>query len=220
MIDIVIVTYNRVPMLTALLEKLKVQSVQDFRVIICDDGSGEIIGFNKYPFVHKYTWSADTAYNKIARLNEGISYCLSDKMLLLDDDMLPRSDRWIERHMDNLGKFDISRGSVRFRQVANYDGKWFCTANMGFRLESLKRVGCFDMAFNGIHGGGDIDLGETVKKNKLTWSDFHKDTICDHVGPDTHECRGVDSSKEGKVPNRVYFKEKWGYDWVENRGKF
>lgn len=212
MIDIVIVTYNRNDLLIKILEKLKQQTVKNYNVIICDDGSCKPIDFTSYPMIKKYTWTFDKDYHRVARFNEGVSFCITNKVILLDDDTMPQGKHWLETHCNNLDVYDVSRGIVRFLDNSINAGGWFSTTNTGFKVDKYKQIGGMDMNYDGQYGGEDVDLGKMVKMNNLTTSPFLPDTECKHEGK---EYKNGDRSDAVVGRNRKYFFNKWQHDWLE-----
>lgn len=212
MIDIVIVSYNRKELLIEILESLKNQTVKNFNVIISDDGSKELINPNSYTFIKKYIWNYDESYQRVARFNEGISYCATNKVILLDDDTVPNSKHFLETHCNNLDLYDVSRGIVKFLDGSYNKDNWFSTTNTGFCVNKLKSIGCFDMNYNGNYAGEDIDIGKTIKMNNFKLSPFCPETECLHKGK---EYKDGDRSDIIVGKNRKYFKNKWGSDWKE-----
>lgn len=210
LIDIVVVSYNRKQLLIEILEKLKQQTVKDFNLIIEDDGSKQLINPNDYQFIKKYIWNCNVGYNRVLRFNEGVSYCKTNKVVLLDDDTLPMSNHWLEFHCNNLDLYDVSRGVVRFLDGTCNQGNWFSSTNVGFKVDRFKSIGCFDINFTGSYGGEDVDLFKTIKKNNFKLSQFCPETECLHKGK---MYKDGDRSDAVVGKNRRYFMQKWGHDW-------
>jgi GT2 family glycosyltransferase len=165
-VDICITTYNRNDRLLELIEMLSIQTVQSFNLIINDDGSKELINPNLYPSITKYIWNIDNGYHRVARFNESFECCVSPYVILLDDDSVPDNKYFIEEHINALHTHEFSQGSVCFG-----DGKfatgWFSTANIAFRRSTVKRIGLFDMNFDGHYGEEDVDFGIKLKNLNL-----------------------------------------------------
>lgn len=210
LIDIIVVSYNRKQLLIEILEKLKQQTVKDFNVIISDDGSKELINPNLYPFIKKYLWTFDENYHRVARFNEGISYCQTNKVILLDDDTVPSGVHWLEFHCNNLDLYDVSRGLIKFMDGTYNQGNWFSTTNTGFRVDKFKSIGCLDINYTGSYGGEDVDIFKTIKKNNFKLSPFCPEIECLHKGK---MYKDGDRSDAVVGKNRKYFMQKWGCDW-------
>ncbi len=161
-IDICITTYNRNHRLIETIDKLSTQTVQSFNLIINDDGSNQLIDPNDYPLVTKYIWNKDNGYHRVARFNESVAMCVSPYIVLLDDDSVPDNKFFLEKHISALHQYEFSQGSVRFANGKFATG-WFSTANLAVRREVVKRIGLFDMHFDGHYGGEDIDYGIKLK---------------------------------------------------------
>ena len=103
-ISIIISTYNAVDWLEKTLWSYSVQTVNDFEIIIADDGSGEetkilIDTFKEHfpvPIVH--VWQEDDGFQKSRILNRAIEACNSDYILMSDGDCIAKED-FIEQHL-------------------------------------------------------------------------------------------------------------------------
>lgn len=205
MIDIVIVTYNRKDLLKSIIEKLSEQTIKDVNVIVCDDGSKEHLNFQNYNIIKKYIYTIDNGYHRVARFNEGINYCSSENVILMDDDCVPVYPDFIEQHIKNLNNFPVSRGLIQFDDGSIADG-WFSCANVGFRTNVLKDLGCYDMNYDGYYGYEDHDLGNTIKKREIKFSGFEEKTKVLHLGK---EYKDGDRSDAVMRHNREYYNKKW-----------
>jgi len=212
-VDVVILTYNRTDLLLQTLNKLKTQSVQDFNLILTDDGSKDLINPNQFPFIKKYMWDADDGYHRVGKFNEAINLCVSDKIIIMDDDCVPLHDDFLETHITLLNKFDISRGIVRFPD-GNTASSWFSTANIGFKASVIKELGGFDPNFDGNYGHEDRDLGLRIEDGKYNISPFTDYTSVMHLGV---MYKNGDRSESVMGPNTKYFTEKWGFGPKESR---
>ena len=105
-ISVIISTYNSEEWLNKVLIGYSVQTVQDFEIIIADDGSTpktkELIdSFSvrfKYPIIH--VWQEDNGFQKPKILNKAIANSNSDYLLFTDGDCIPRKN-FIEVHLKN-----------------------------------------------------------------------------------------------------------------------
>jgi glycosyltransferase involved in cell wall biosynthesis len=205
-IDVIIISYNRNDLMLKVLRTLKNQTIKNFNVIISDDGSNSLINPNDFPFIKKYIWNFDDGYHRVARLNEAIDYCVSEKVILLDDDCIPLYDTFLESYIKILNDYDVCRGKIRFRD--GYDSvAWVSCANIGFRLKKLKKIGCFDVNYDGNYGFEDLDIGNLIKKKKLSVSPFIEGTTTNHHGKDYKD---GDRSELIIGKNKKYYNEKWG----------
>mgnify|MGYP000128163655 CR=1 FL=1 len=206
-IDVIILTYNRKGLLLKTLERLKTQTIQDFNLILTDDGSTELINPNEYPFIKKYIWDSDEGYHRVRKFNESIKMCVSDKILILDDDCEPSYDTFLETHINNLNHFDISRGIVVFPDKTTAQA-WLSTANMGFKKTVIDELKGFDPEFDGHYGYEDSDLGVTIERRGFSLSPFDQGTSANHLGI---MYKNGDRSDEVIGHNKNYFIQKWGF---------
>lgn len=103
-VSIIITTYNAEEWLRKVLIGFSVQSVDDFEIVIADDGSTpktkEIIdSFSskfKHPIVH--VWQEDDGFQKSKILNKAILKSSSNYLLFTDGDCIPRKD-FVEVHL-------------------------------------------------------------------------------------------------------------------------
>ncbi len=102
--SVLIATYNRPGPLRLILRSLNIQTVKEFEVLICDDGSGaetfEMVKSlcNDLNYAIRYVWHEDKGFRKSRILNKGIAASRTDYLLFLDDDCIPHS-RYIEGHL-------------------------------------------------------------------------------------------------------------------------
>ena len=97
-ISIIITTYNSQEWLKKVLLGFSVQTVDDFEIIIADDGStyetkAVIDSFSarfKYPIIH--VWHEDNGFQKSLILNKAIVKSNADYLLFTDGDCIPRND--------------------------------------------------------------------------------------------------------------------------------
>lgn len=208
MVDIIITSYNRENILKQILNMLSQQNFKDFRVIINDDGSKNLINPNEYSFISRYLWCVDRGFTKIERLQESVNLCQSEDVILLDDDCIPVSNDFVQGHVESLAIQPISRGIILFPDGSNSDA-WFSCANIGFKLAVLKKVG-FDMRYNFHYGHEDQDMMQELLKAGYTKS-APRDvrTIVNHVGVNYKD---NDRSFEVIGHNTNLFISKWGFD--------
>tara|TARA_R110001606_G_scaffold384599_2_gene547596 strand:+ start:82 stop:729 length:648 start_codon:yes stop_codon:yes gene_type:complete len=208
-VDIIILSYNRKDFLLEIIEKLNNQTVKQFNLIIVDDGSKFVLDPNTIPNLTKYMWSKDNGYHRVSRLNEAVSFVESEYFIILDDDCVPIHNTFIETHINTLKKYDVSMGLLKFIEGGTNHG-WFGTANIGFRTESFRQIGCFDTSYDGHYGHEDTDLGETVKLNGLKQSQFNDQSSALHKGK---MYKDGDRTDVVIGHNSNVFKTKWGKDY-------
>lgn len=208
--DIVITTYNRPFELVKIIKSLSEQTNTNFNLIINDDGGAEFIKFWTWPVITKYIYNADDGYHRVARLNESVSLCVSPNIIIIDDDCVPRDKNFVQSHIDILKDHEVSKGIVRFPNgVTTEDEEAFSTANLGIKLDLIKKIGLFDNCYDGHYGFEDLDLGYEYKKRNIKIGKGTQDTIVNH-GVEMYA--GGDRSDCVLGHNRKEFVRKWGHD--------
>lgn len=215
-LDIVICCYNRARLLKEALVALSSQTCQDFNVILSDDGSANLLNPTEYPVISKVVWTKDDGlYHRVGRFNEGLQCCVSDIVLLLDDDCIPQSDAFVEVHLKVLRDADVSRGTLRF-PGGGHAGTWFSTANLCLKKSTMDQIGGFEQRYDGYYGFEDHDMGNRIKELGLSVCSFAPGTDVLHKGGSYME---GDRSEAVLGHNRTIFVEKWGYDPTSPGGR-
>ncbi len=162
---------------------LETQTHKGFNVIITDDGTTNPLVPNEHPIIDKYIWSKDDGYHRVAALNNAIDLAVSSNIIILDDDCIPQSDRFVEQHLLNLSNYLISRGVIYFPSDGGNADAWFSTANLGIKTSIMREVGKFDMNLDGHYGHDDQILSIELKKHGYKESaPYHNDTMVHHIG--------------------------------------
>lgn len=100
-ISVIISTYNSKEWLKKVLIGYNFQTLQNFEIVIADDGSKDdtkrmIAEFEaNYPITH--VWHEDNGFQKSQILNKAILACKTDYIIMSDGDCIPRKD-FIEVH--------------------------------------------------------------------------------------------------------------------------
>ena len=105
-LSVIITTYNAEEWLHKVLVGYSVQTIDDFEIVIADDGSTDktkavLALFSnkfKYPIVH--VWHEDKGFRKSEILNKAILKTNSDYLLFTDGDCIPRKD-FVSIHLKN-----------------------------------------------------------------------------------------------------------------------
>ncbi len=189
--DIVIPTYNNVNELQACLKGLERQTLRDFRVFVCVDGSTD----NTIDFLHSYipsypmhTLTHPDGMNRgrNAARNLVLNHCNAPYLLMLDSDLVPEPD-CLQKHLDLLKKHDCvslgdviyknrrssslaayvqSRGKNKFKSFETIPCYYFNSPNTAMR--SIYFTKCGGQDENMIHyGGGDVEFGCRLYKKTL-----------------------------------------------------
>jgi glycosyltransferase involved in cell wall biosynthesis len=111
-LTIIIAVYNGVRNLEFIFAALARQSMNNFEVIIADDGSGpeirKLIERSKprLPFPVNHLWQADQGFRKNVMLNKSIEAAQTDYLAFIDGDCLPHrhflKDHWNYRETNGL----------------------------------------------------------------------------------------------------------------------
>jgi len=108
-LSVIITTYNSEEWLRKVLLGYAIQTLQDFEIIVADDGSTsktkEVIQqFQdkfKYPILH--VWHKDEGFRKCKILNKAILQSSADYLLFTDGDCIPRKD-FVANHLKQKEK--------------------------------------------------------------------------------------------------------------------
>ena len=107
--SVIISFYNRVDYLKLVLAGFERQTLQDFEIIIADDGSNqqivkeiELIS-KKIPFKLIHLWQEDKGFRKNRILNKSISAACSEYLIFIDGDCVPHS-QFIREHFENRNR--------------------------------------------------------------------------------------------------------------------
>lgn len=209
-IDIVILTYNRKEFLERTLGMLSNQTRMDFNLIVTSDGcrQEEQINPHAWPIVTKYMWSRDQGYYRVARHNEAIDLCVSDKLVLLDDDCLVGGVCFVQAYIELLDQYHVARG------ILSIGNTWLTHANIGYRTQVMRDLGKFHPEYNGGYGFDDNDMAEKIALTKLTVAEpTDARTHVVHVGG---EYADGDRSDNVIGRNKRIYEQRWGVTWHTN----
>lgn len=103
--SVIISVYNHFEWLRLILDALRMQSRNDFEVIIADDGSDDatVTQIKKYISGHpeltiKHIWHPDDGWRKEEALNNAVRAARGEWLLFLDGDCVPHP-RWADDHL-------------------------------------------------------------------------------------------------------------------------
>lgn len=106
-LSLIIAVYNAVRYLEFILTALEYQTMNEFEVLVADDGSGPEIGRlidqrrNNLPFPIRHLWHEDAGFRKNVMLNRAIEAAKTDYLVFIDGDCLPHhqflADHWKQR---------------------------------------------------------------------------------------------------------------------------
>jgi len=108
-LSVIISTYNAEEWLHKVLLGYSIQTIQDFEIIVADDGSSTktkdvVAQFQnkfKHPIIH--VWHEDKGFRKCKILNQAIVKSNTDYLLFTDGDCIPRKD-FVASHLKHKQK--------------------------------------------------------------------------------------------------------------------
>lgn len=116
--SIIIAFYNKIDYLKLVLAGLGRQSMDDFEVIIADDGSRkEVVAeleelITESPLAIRHLWHEDKGFRKNRMLNRAIRESESDYLIFIDGDCIPHRE-FVKEHLDN----SVIKASLTGRRV-------------------------------------------------------------------------------------------------------
>lgn len=196
--NVIICAHNRLESLCRILAVLSEQTILP-RVTVVDDSDEPIMQQTnlKYPSLYRYIWiEPDGLYHRVGKYNLALGI-VRGPTILLDDDVIPEGNQFIEGYTQALENAVVVRGAWIS------DGKpnkipWFSTANIGMLYPIL-----FDGAYDGRYGYDDFDFEQTVTRRDLPVAFADDRTACVHLGPP------FAGDRSGTETNERYFREKW-----------
>jgi glycosyltransferase involved in cell wall biosynthesis len=180
LVSVVVATHNRAARVAMLLDGLRAQTLRDFEVVICDDGSTDdtqsvLAAVTDLPLT---VLRHPVARGPAAARNRGWRAAQGRLIAFTDDDCVP-TPAWLEAaaavwdgepmrfvqgpvrplagEIDRLGAFSYT--IVVEGPTANYE-----TANMLYPRALLERVGGFKEDRYALPAGEDADLGWTARE--------------------------------------------------------
>jgi glycosyltransferase involved in cell wall biosynthesis len=194
-VSVVIPTYQRRASVLRLLRALCRQSLSpaEFEVVVCidgsDDGTRESVDAFDAPFALTSRWQSNRG--RASACNAGIGLASGDVVVLLDDDMVPRSS-CLEAHRDvharsddqpllvigaaPVAHDDSSPPIVRYwarkfdehlerlaRPGHEFAVRDVYMGNASVSLAVIKQVGAFDEAFR-MYGNEDLELAVRLRR--------------------------------------------------------
>lgn len=159
-LSVIITTYNQPEWLRKVLIGFEHQKMDDFEVIVADDGSDEktrmvIDSFrNKFKFPIKHVWHPDTGFNKCAILNKAIVESASNYLVFTDGDCIPEY-HFMQVHADRRDEGHFLSGGYLKLPMA---------VSKAITEEDISSQRCFDAKW--LHSVG---LPSSFKNTKLTF---------------------------------------------------
>lgn len=147
-ISVIISTYNAEEWLKKTLWGYSVQTIQNFEIVIADDGSGPetaqlIASFRSWfpaPIIH--VWHEDAGFQKTIILNKAILKCSADYILMSDGDCIPKAD-FVDQHLKHRRKdYFLSGGYFKLPlKISTLIDKEDIETQRCFDIEWLKSKG-------------------------------------------------------------------------------
>ncbi|GAB3288556.1 glycosyltransferase family 2 protein [Pseudoclavibacter terrae] len=175
-VAVIIPAFNAASVIGEQLRALSLQTHQNFRVVVSDNGSTD--GTRKaveawMPQFKSLIWVlADGRKGAAHARNTGIRSVTSDLVLICDSDDAVGPD-WVAAHVEVLGRYQASTGPLYIvdavgqerREIWNADSiprtmnylQYMPSCNAGFRRAAFDAVGGFDEEL--WRGHEDVDLG-------------------------------------------------------------
>lgn len=155
--SVIFSTYNAVDWLEKVIVGFDNQTINDFEIIITDDGSDEKTKAkidslkNKINIPIKHVWQEDDGFQKTKILNKGILASATDYLIFTDGDCIPRKD-FVETHLkfreENYflsgGYFKLSMETsikITAKNIKNQDCfsiKWLLNNGMKLNFKFIK----------------------------------------------------------------------------------
>lgn len=186
-ISVVIPTYNRLPILIKSLQALEQQQtthpIQDYEVIVVDDGSGdrtlEWLAEHKLQLPHVRIYQQEHLGPAAAR-NLGVEGAKGDIIVFIDSDLVV-TPSFLQSHAQTLTASQLRWGDRVFTygrvintcnfdnptsepyKITDFSAAYFATGNVAIARRWLLEAGLFDTRFY-LYGWEDLELGVRLKK--------------------------------------------------------
>lgn len=187
--DVIIPTYNNLQELKKCLQGFEYQTLKDFRVFVCVDGSTD----GTFEWLAKQNFSFKTEIlahpnkenrGRAATRNLALSYLNSKYILFIDSDLIP-AQQLLEEHAKILlsNPSAVSQGNIQYQDIDNlwthYESNQFhrsftqeyrpwtklLSGNLAMATELFKSVKGFDNKGN-YYGGEDSLLGWKIMQQE------------------------------------------------------
>ncbi len=188
--SVIIPTYNRLPILKKCLTALEHQSnhnsVENYEVILVDDGSTD--GTLKWLQDHQLEfphvrWFCQTHQGPAAARNLGVQQAEGDTIIFIDSDLVV-TENFLKAHAtaliqaskisDRVFTYGRVINTCNFEyptaepyKITDFSAAYFATGNVAIARHWLIEAGLFDTQFH-LYGWEDLELGVRLKKLGLT----------------------------------------------------
>ncbi|MGA3038508.1 MAG: glycosyltransferase [Vulcanimicrobiaceae bacterium] len=206
-------TYNRAHLLARVLDACFEQDVAlgTYEVVLVDDGSSDgtslVIEAAKTRACVPFTVVSQANAGLARARNAGIAASSGERIILIDDDVLPMPN-FVAEHLRAAQRNPdlVVRGAVievesfdrlpaPFWSPKNYSANWFWTSNVSASRRSLDLVRLgerqwFDETFS-EYGWEDIELGLRLREAGIRGA-FNRNAVAFHYKPKSERARAVD----------------------------
>jgi glycosyltransferase involved in cell wall biosynthesis len=181
-IQVIVPTYNDLPLLRYCIAGLEAQEFRDFEVLFCVDGSTDdteaFLTSRTFSFPHKVLCHPDRKnHGREATRNLALPYLNAPYLLLLDSDLIP-SPHCIKAHLDLLlhspnslsmgkivfvspqtwEKYRFKTNAYKYDRIHSLPIRYFRTGNLCMPTHFFTNVGGQDPNYP-TYGGGDFEMG-------------------------------------------------------------
>jgi glycosyltransferase involved in cell wall biosynthesis len=167
-VSVIISFYNKIDYLKLVLAAFEIQSLQNFEIIIADDGSNQSVVnelysiIPKYPFRIKHIWHEDKGFRKNKILNKAILSAEGEYLIFIDGDCIPHSE-FVAGHFNNRKPNSVLTG----RRVNLSEKLTKSLTELKIKKRFLE-MNLIKLAFDGIFGKSfDVEKGIYVNNKNL-----------------------------------------------------
>jgi glycosyltransferase involved in cell wall biosynthesis len=192
-------TYNRAALLERVLDACFEQTVpaQTYEVVLVNDGSTDdtpaVIARAQQRATCAFTVIHQANAGLAAGRNAGIARALGERIIFIDDDVLPLPNfvhEHLRSHQDHPRRI-VRGGAINVESfddlpppvwsIGNYSGNYFWTTNVSVPLETIRAIGGFNEGF-AEYGWEDIDVGLRLRFSGVK-AVFNRHALAYHYKP-------------------------------------
>lgn len=198
-------TYNRAVLLERVLDACFEQtaSAEEYEVVLVDDGStdggtADVIERARRRATCPFTVLHQPNSGLAKGRNNGIAHASGDRVIFIDDDVLPLPD-FVEEHLRSHDAHPLAvvrGGAINVENLddlppavwtlRNYSGNFFWTTNVSVPLKTIRTIGGFNETF-AEYGWEDIDVGLRLRFAGVK-AVFNKRALVYHYKPGLRAC--------------------------------